>query len=106
VSGFRVGRIVEIRGSAINIDVAARESAKARQQSHERGTLRLTRREREILELLMEGSTNKEIASRLGVSSQTVKNQLSTLYQKAGVGSRLELVLFAQRAGYRRDERS
>jgi len=63
------------------------------------GGFRLTRREREILELLMEGSTNKEIASRLGVSHQTVKNQLTTLYQKAGVGSRLELVVFAQRNG-------
>ena len=70
------------------------------------GGFRLTRREREILELLMEGSTNKQIASRLGVSNQTVKNQLTTLYQKAGVGSRLELVLFAQRAGYARNERS
>jgi DNA-binding NarL/FixJ family response regulator len=59
--------------------------------------LRLTRREREILKLLMEGSANKQIASRLGVSNQTVKNQLSTLYQKVGVSSRLELVLLAQR---------
>ena len=43
--------------------------------------IRLTRREHEILELLMEGCTNKQIAERLGVSS------------------RLELVLFAQRHG-------
>jgi len=102
VSGFRVGRIVEIRGSAINIDVAARESAKARQRAappDERGALRLTRRERQIVALLMEGCSNNAIASRLGVSAQTVKNQLTTLYQKAGVGSRLELVLFAQRSG-------
>jgi DNA-binding NarL/FixJ family response regulator len=102
VSGFRVRRIVEIRGSAINIDVTARESAKARQRSappEERGGLRLTRRERQIVALLMEGCSNNAIASRLGVSAQTVKNQLSTLYQKAGVGSRLELVLFAQRNG-------
>jgi DNA-binding NarL/FixJ family response regulator len=102
VSGFRVCRIVEIRGSAINIDVAARESEKARQRSaprDERRALRLTRREREILALLMEGCSNKDIASRLGVSRQTVKNQLSTMYQKAHVSSRLELVLFAQRHG-------
>jgi two-component system competent response regulator ComA len=61
--------------------------------------VRMTRREREILDLLMEGCSNKAIASRLGVSGQTVKNQLSALYQKAHVGSRLELVLFAQRHG-------
>jgi DNA-binding NarL/FixJ family response regulator len=53
----------------------------------------LTRRERQIVELLIEGCANKEIASRLGVSAQTVKNQLSTLYQKTGVGGRLELVV-------------
>jgi DNA-binding NarL/FixJ family response regulator len=64
-----------------------------------RTPVRVTRREREILNLLMEGCSNKEIASRLGISSQTVKNQLSTLFQKADVGSRLELVLFAQRHG-------
>jgi len=45
----------------------------------------------------MEACSNKEIASRLGVKDQTVKNQLSALYQKARVSSRLGLVLFAQR---------
>jgi DNA-binding NarL/FixJ family response regulator len=62
-------------------------------------TVRLTRRERQIVALLMEACSNKEIASRLGVKDQTVKNQLSALYHKAGVSSRLELVLFAQRSG-------
>ena len=62
-------------------------------------TVRLTRRERQIVALLMEACSNKEIASRLGVKDQTVKNQLSALYHKAGVSSRLELVLFAQRHG-------
>jgi DNA-binding NarL/FixJ family response regulator len=68
----------------------------------ERSPLRLTRREQEILNLLMEGCSNKEIASRLGVKDQTVKNQLSALFHKAGVCSRLELVLFAQRNGLRK----
>ena len=54
--------------------------------------LHLTPREQQIVTLLLEGCSNKEIASRLAVSTQTVKNQLSTLYQKAGVSSRLALV--------------
>jgi DNA-binding NarL/FixJ family response regulator len=62
--------------------------------------LRLTRRERQIVDLLLEGCANKEIATRLGVSDQTVKNQLSALYLKAGVSSRLELVLLAQRGAF------
>jgi DNA-binding NarL/FixJ family response regulator len=61
--------------------------------------LHLTRRERQIVALLLEGCTNKSIAARLGVSDQTVKNQLSALYQKAGVSGRLALVMFALRNG-------
>ena len=48
--------------------------------------------------LLLEGCTNRTIAARLGVTDQTVKNQLSMLYQKVGVGTRLELVLVAMRS--------
>ena len=59
--------------------------------------LRLTHREGDIIELLLEGCSNKEIAARLGISDQTVKNQLSALYQKAGVKSRLELVALTRR---------
>lgn len=57
----------------------------------------LTPRERQIVRLLLEGCANKTIAARLGVSSQTVKNQLTTLYLKVGVTSRLELVVGAMR---------
>jgi DNA-binding NarL/FixJ family response regulator len=55
----------------------------------------LSRREKQIVDALLAGCTNKEIAQQLGVSDQTIKNQLTTLYKKAGVSSRLELVLFA-----------
>ena len=53
----------------------------------------LTARERQIVTLLLEGCTNKPIGARLGIGDQTAMNQLSTLYQKVGAGSRLELVL-------------
>jgi len=52
----------------------------------------LTGRENDIVELLREGLSNKEIASRLGISSRTVKNQLHHLYEKRGVHSRGELI--------------
>jgi DNA-binding NarL/FixJ family response regulator len=57
--------------------------------------LRLTKREHEIIDLLLRGRSNKEIASQLGVSDQTIKNQLTTLYRKMDVSSRLELVVKA-----------
>lgn len=59
--------------------------------------IRLTGRERQLVSLLAKGCTNKEMASQLGVSDQTIKNQLTTLYRKADVGNRLELVVFALR---------
>jgi DNA-binding NarL/FixJ family response regulator len=55
----------------------------------------LSLRERQIVEALLVGCTNKEIAQRLGVSDQTIKNQLTTLYRKLGVNGRLELAVWA-----------
>ena len=58
----------------------------------------LTPREREIVRILASGATNREIAGRLGLREQTIKNQLSTIYRKLGLRNRIELVVFAARA--------
>jgi DNA-binding NarL/FixJ family response regulator len=55
----------------------------------------LTRREREILTLVVEGETNKGIARRLSVGEDTIKHHLTSIFNKTGVSSRLELALFA-----------
>jgi DNA-binding NarL/FixJ family response regulator len=55
----------------------------------------LTPRERQLIGVILEGAGNREIAERLGLKVQTVKNQLATLYRKTGVSSRLELAMFA-----------
>jgi DNA-binding NarL/FixJ family response regulator len=60
---------------------------------------RLTQREGQIVDALLRGYTNKEIAQHLGVSDQTIKNQLTVLYRKVGMGGRLELVLWAVTRG-------
>jgi two-component system, NarL family, nitrate/nitrite response regulator NarL len=54
---------------------------------------KLTPREKEIVEVLVLGYSNKEIASRFGISPQTVKNHLARLFEKFGVSSRLELAM-------------
>jgi DNA-binding NarL/FixJ family response regulator len=59
----------------------------------------LTTREREVLELVSQGLPNKAIASRLGVSDQTVKFHLSSIFSKLGVSSRTEAVRRGVRAG-------
>lgn len=53
--------------------------------------LPLTPREREIVELVLQGDSNKQIARKLGLSEQTVKNALSHAYESLGVQSRGEL---------------
>lgn len=55
---------------------------------------RLTPREMQIVSLIVLGCKNKEIATRLGVTEQVVKNYLRTVYDKTGVSDRLELALF------------
>lgn len=55
----------------------------------------LTARELQIVRAVLDGSSNKDIAARFGVSLQTVKNHLTTVYDKLGVSTRLELALYA-----------
>jgi len=57
----------------------------------------LTPRERDVIAGVVAGRTNREIARTLGLSEQTVKNVLSTVFLKCRVRNRLELALFAVR---------
>jgi DNA-binding CsgD family transcriptional regulator len=53
--------------------------------------LPLTPREREMVGMLLKGDSNKQIAHKLGISEQTVKNTLHHAYSSLGVQSRGEL---------------
>ncbi len=55
----------------------------------------LTAREQEIVTLVAQGFRNKEIADKLSISEQTVKNHLHNIFDKLGVSDRLELALYA-----------
>ena len=60
-----------------------------------RKTFGLTARELEVVSLITEGSTNKHIAQTFDISEETVKRHLTNIFNKLGVGNRLELALFA-----------
>ena len=53
----------------------------------------LTTREIQIAKAVAEGRGNRDIANQLGITEQTVKNHLTSIYEKVGVGSRLQLAL-------------
>lgn len=54
----------------------------------------LTRRERDIVKLLADGASNKQVAEELDISERTVKGHLSNVFMKLGVPDRLNLVLY------------
>jgi len=55
----------------------------------------LSAREREIVALVAQGYKNKEMAEKMFISEQTVKNHLHNIFDKLGVSDRLELALYA-----------
>jgi DNA-binding NarL/FixJ family response regulator len=63
--------------------------------SRERERSLLSAREREIVALVAQGFKNKEMAEKMFISEQTVKNHLHNIFDKLGVSDRLELALYA-----------
>jgi DNA-binding NarL/FixJ family response regulator len=59
----------------------------------------LTGREREVIALIARGYTNPQIAAKLFISTQTIKNHLHHIYKKTGLESRAELVIHAIQNG-------
>jgi two-component system nitrate/nitrite response regulator NarL len=74
-------------------ETAASGSTKARERSP------LSTREREIVGFVAQGYKNKEMAEKMFISEQTVKNHLHNIFDKLGVSDRLELALYAIHKG-------
>ena len=84
-----VNRIVE---GELNGDPPIKE-----QRNHSKE--QLTPREKEILALLKEGYTNKEIAEKLCISEKTVKSHLNNIFRRFNVSGRLQAIVYAIRNG-------
>ncbi len=81
---------------AVDDVVATLARAPARSGSPGGGDgIRLTRRELDIVSLLVSGRPNKQIADECAIGQRTVKHHLTNVFGKLGVSSRLELALFA-----------
>jgi DNA-binding NarL/FixJ family response regulator len=82
-----------IRQFVANDEAPAMQSLPPAPPSRERERSRLSQREREIVALVAQGFKNKEIAEKMFISVQTVKNHLHNIFDKLGVSDRLELAL-------------
>jgi DNA-binding NarL/FixJ family response regulator len=112
VSAFAEGRMVEeaMANGAIgylNKDVSLEEvasriaeaSAARRPRSRRRAQAALSSREMYVLRQVASGLSNKQIASRLGISEKTVRNHLSRVFNKLRATNRTEAVMNAMRVG-------
>ncbi len=61
----------------------------------------LSAREREVLALMGDGLSNADIAARLAISDKTVRNHASAIFDKLGVWSRAQAIVFARDRGVR-----
>ncbi len=64
-----------------------------------RNDVRLTSREREVVDLLSEGLSNRQIAERLNIAIHTVKSHVHNVLEKLALHSRLEVVAFSHASG-------
>lgn len=93
-----IHRVVEgklVLGSEIADDLARA----VRDAGAQRRPYGLTPREIEIVDAIAAGDSNRDIAMRLEISLQTVKHHLTSIFDKTGTSTRLELALFALKNG-------
>lgn len=69
-------------------------------ESHLAGMAELTRRERQVLDLVARGMTNDELATKLSLSPKTVRNHISIIMAKLSITHRSQLIVQARDAGY------
>lgn len=78
-----------------NLVEALREATSPELPSRQPKDFGLTRRELEIVNLVVAGYSNPEIAKKCSISEQTVKHHMSNIFDKVGMYNRVELALFA-----------
>jgi len=75
------------------------KAADAQGHEHVLEDVRMTRREREVIELIGEGLSNKEIAQRLNIAAHTVKSHVRNVMEKLALHTRLQIAAYSRRDG-------
>jgi DNA-binding CsgD family transcriptional regulator len=60
-------------------------------------SMRMTPREREVIDLIAEGLSNEEISTRLGIATHTVKSHVRNIMEKLTLHTRLQIPAFSHR---------
>jgi DNA-binding NarL/FixJ family response regulator len=102
-----VGTIRAVAGGAKVLPARMTESlfsqiardADAHKDEHVLEDVRMTRREREVIELIGEGLSNKEIAQRLNIATHTVKSHVRNVMEKLALHTRLQIAAYSHREG-------
>jgi two-component system nitrate/nitrite response regulator NarL len=84
-----------ISGAQLEFLLETLEEAPATRIVDTQGANLLSKREQDVVRWLAEGLTNREIATKLNISANTVKNYLFQVFNKLGVSSRVEVVIYA-----------
>ncbi len=95
---FNDQQLLDAIHEALAADDGLRKTKALREEAQER-LANLTPREREVLILVVDGSTNKEVGNALGAAEKTIKIHRSRVMKKMQAGSLPELVRLAQAAG-------
>jgi two-component system nitrate/nitrite response regulator NarL len=94
------------RSAEIGVVLEALANSPVVHATNHEGMELLSSREREVIQYLASGMTNREIAEALGLSRHTVKNYLFRIFDKVGVSSRTELICHTMNRGKRPVEES
>ena len=92
-------KVLPPRMSSSLLSQIAREAVGAG-QSAAIESVRMTARERQVIDLIAEGLSNKEIAARLGIAAHTVKSHVRNIMEKLALHTRLQIAAYS----YRRDD--
>ncbi len=80
--------------------VATDQGGSPEHAKHFDGSEALSKRDRDVLRLVAQGKSNEQIASELFLSLGTVKNHISTIMGKLGLENRVQLAVYAVKAGF------
>ena len=93
------GKVLPPRMAESLFSQIASAAAATQGRAHVLEDVRMTKREREVIELIGEGLSNKEIAQRLNIAAHTVKSHVRNVMEKLTLHTRLQIAAYARRDG-------